>query len=137
MAARRCLRPCPGCPQRVPGVVDTCVGYAQGQVESPTYEQVRRAQVGAGWRQPDSWHVPPPESGVRSLLPPLQPCSPAHLACRVPRSSAPQVCSGSTGHTEAVQLTYRPAEVSFDQLCSAFLNKIDPKQARACLVSRG
>lgn len=41
----------------------------------------------------------------------------------------PQVCSGRSGHTEAVQLVYRPAEVSFDELCTAFLNKIDPKQA--------
>ncbi|PRW57568.1 peptide methionine sulfoxide reductase [Chlorella sorokiniana] len=63
--------------QRVPGVVATCSGYAQGHADQPTYEQV---------------------------------------------------CSGRTGHTEAVQLTYKPAEVSFDQLCDAFLAKIDPKQ---------
>ncbi|KAL4450189.1 hypothetical protein ABPG77_010858 [Micractinium sp. CCAP 211/92] len=63
--------------QRLPGVVATCVGYAQGSTPNPTYEQV---------------------------------------------------CSGRTGHTEAVQLIYRPAEVSFDELCTAFLNKIDPKQ---------
>ncbi|KAI7839817.1 hypothetical protein COHA_006438 [Chlorella ohadii] len=63
--------------QRVPGVVATCAGYAQGQVDQPTYEQV---------------------------------------------------CSGRTGHTEAVQLTYKPSEVTFDQLCDTFLAKIDPKQ---------
>lgn len=54
---------------------------------------------------------------------------PTHLAPCCP-CRHPQVCSGRTGHTEAVQLIYRPAEVSFDELCTAFLNKIDPKQAR-------
>lgn len=44
-----------------------------------------------------------------------------------------QVCSGRTGHTEAVQLTYRPAEVTFDQLCDAFFAKIDPTQVRVPL----
>jgi hypothetical protein len=46
--------------QRLPGVVDTCVGYTQGSVEHPSYEAV---------------------------------------------------CSGRTGHTEAVQLTYDPKQV--------------------------
>lgn len=63
--------------QRVPGVVATAVGYAQGRTENPTYEQV---------------------------------------------------CSGRTGHTEAVQLTYRPTEVSYDSLCNTLFSKIDPKQ---------
>lgn len=73
------LPSCPCCLQRTPGVVETCVGYAQGRTDDPGYQAV---------------------------------------------------CSGATGHTEAVQLTYRPAEVSFDQLCTVFLKKIDPKQAR-------
>ncbi|EFN55435.1 hypothetical protein CHLNCDRAFT_59670 [Chlorella variabilis] len=63
--------------QRVPGVVATAVGYSQGHVDHPTYEQV---------------------------------------------------CSGRTGHTEAVQLTYRPSEVTYDQLCDAFFKKINPMQ---------
>jgi hypothetical protein len=40
------------------------------------------------------------------------------------------VCSGRTGHTEAVQLAYRPSEVSYEQLCDAFFKKINPKQVR-------
>lgn len=46
--------------QREPGVVGTCVGYTNGNVDNPSYEAV---------------------------------------------------CSGSTGHAEAVQLTYNPDEV--------------------------
>lgn len=32
--------------QRVPGVVDTLVGYTQGTVEKPTYEQICYADTG-------------------------------------------------------------------------------------------
>ena len=33
--------------QRIPGVVATCVGYTQGDVEAPTYEQVCAVEL---WR---------------------------------------------------------------------------------------
>lgn len=61
--------------QRQPGVVNTCVGYTQGQVDNPTYQQV---------------------------------------------------CSGTTGHTEAVEMTYDPAKVSYDDLCKLLFSRIDP-----------
>mmetsp|Transcript_22658 Transcript_22658/g.35013 ORF Transcript_22658/g.35013 Transcript_22658/m.35013 type:complete len:230 (-) Transcript_22658:500-1189(-) len=61
--------------QRVPGVVETSVGYTQGAQERPTY------------------------SGV---------------------------CSGATGHTEAVQVYYNPEEVSFTQLCNVFFRADQP-----------
>jgi len=61
--------------QRIPGVVATCIGYTQGAVERPTYEQV---------------------------------------------------CSGSTGHTEAIQLLYDPAVVSYGRLLNKLYNTIDP-----------
>jgi peptide methionine sulfoxide reductase MsrA len=56
--------------QRLPGVVRTCVGYTQGNVERPSYEQV---------------------------------------------------CSGMSGHTEGLQLTYDPTVVSYDELCDKLL----------------
>ncbi|KAH8970228.1 hypothetical protein BDL97_02G077500 [Sphagnum fallax] len=39
-----------------------------------------------------------------------------------------QVCSGRTGHTEAVQLEYDPAQVSYKQLLDVFWKKHDPTQ---------
>jgi peptide-methionine (S)-S-oxide reductase len=47
------------------------------------------------------------------------------------------VCGGRTGHTEAVQLTYRPSEVTYDRLCDAFFAKIDPTQVRAAVHPPG
>lgn len=36
------------------------------------------------------------------------------------------VCSGMTGHTEVVQVSYRPAEVSMKELTALLFGKIDP-----------
>ncbi|CAK0759404.1 hypothetical protein CVIRNUC_002695 [Coccomyxa viridis] len=61
--------------QRVPGVVATEVGYAQGTWENPTYEDV---------------------------------------------------CTGDTGHTEVVQVTYDPSLVTYEDLLKVFWRQIDP-----------
>merc|ERR1711998_458080 len=61
--------------QRVPGVTKTAVGYINGDVESPTYEQV---------------------------------------------------CSGRTGHTEAVDIQFDPAAVSYEDLLTVFWDQHDP-----------
>jgi peptide-methionine (S)-S-oxide reductase len=37
-----------------------------------------------------------------------------------------QVCSGRTGHAEAVEVTYDPAKVTYDELLNAFWNMHDP-----------
>ena len=37
-----------------------------------------------------------------------------------------EVCSGSTGHAEAIEVTYEPARVSYDALLDIFWRNIDP-----------
>jgi peptide-methionine (S)-S-oxide reductase len=40
--------------------------------------------------------------------------------------SYPEVCTGRTGHAEAVLVTYDPSVVSYEQLLNAFWNMHDP-----------
>jgi peptide-methionine (S)-S-oxide reductase len=45
-----------------------------------------------------------------------------------PNPSYEEVCTGRTGHTEAVMVVYRPDEVSFDDLLRVFWETHDPTQ---------
>ena len=45
-----------------------------------------------------------------------------------PNASYQEVCSGMTGHTEAVLVAYDPEQVSFEQLLAVFWESHDPTQ---------
>ncbi|MCQ0023953.1 peptide-methionine (S)-S-oxide reductase MsrA [Streptomyces somaliensis DSM 40738] len=45
-----------------------------------------------------------------------------------PNPSYEEVCSGLTGHTEAVRVVYDPAEVSYEELLRVFWEAHDPTQ---------
>jgi peptide methionine sulfoxide reductase msrA/msrB len=48
-----------------------------------------------------------------------------------------EVCSGTTGHLEAVQVTYDPARVSYTELLNVFWKNIDPTDGGGQFVDRG
>jgi methionine-S-sulfoxide reductase len=48
-----------------------------------------------------------------------------------------QVSAGTTGHTEAVEISYDPAKVSFEELLEIFWMNIDPTDAGGQFVDRG
>jgi peptide-methionine (S)-S-oxide reductase len=51
-----------------------------------------------------------------------------YAAGHTPNPTYEEVCSGLTGHNEAVLVVYRPAEVSYDQLLQVFWESHDPTQ---------
>ncbi len=48
-----------------------------------------------------------------------------------------QVSAGSTGHAEAVQVTYDPAAVSYERLLEVFWHNVDPLDAGGQFCDRG
>lgn len=55
----------------------------------------------------------------------------------VPKPTYEAVSSGRTGHTEAVQIVYDPAKVSYDRLLYVFWRNVDPFDARGQFCDKG
>jgi peptide methionine sulfoxide reductase msrA/msrB len=54
-----------------------------------------------------------------------------------PNPTYQEVCSGSTGHYEAVQVFYDPQKVTYRQLLDAFWRHVDPTDSGGQFVDRG
>jgi peptide methionine sulfoxide reductase msrA/msrB len=48
-----------------------------------------------------------------------------------------QVCAGTTGHAEAIQIRYDPSRISYDSLLEVLWRQIDPTDAGGQFVDRG
>lgn len=55
----------------------------------------------------------------------------------VPNPAYQQVCSGKTGHFEAVRVTYESSIISYEQLLDVFWRSIDPTDAGGQFYDRG
>ncbi len=48
-----------------------------------------------------------------------------------------EVCSGTTGHAEAIQVVYDPAKVTYDELLDVFWKNIDPTAENSQFADHG
>lgn len=48
-----------------------------------------------------------------------------------------EVCSGTTGHREAVQITYDPAIISYEQILDVYWHQVDPTDPGGQFCDRG
>ena len=48
-----------------------------------------------------------------------------------------EVCTGTTGHTEAVKITYDPEKISYQTLLDIYWSSVDPTDAGGQFVDRG
>ena len=51
-----------------------------------------------------------------------------YIGGTVTNPSYKQVCSGTTGHTEAIRVTYDPAAISYAEILDVFMGTHDPTQ---------
>ncbi|MBE0596122.1 MAG: peptide-methionine (S)-S-oxide reductase MsrA [Desulfuromonadales bacterium] len=93
-------------------------------------EPVRKSATFAGGC---FWCLEPPFEklpGVLSVLP-------GYTGGTVAEPSYEEVCSGETGHAEAVQIVYDPQQVGYRELLEIFWRNIDPTDPGGQFADRG
>ena len=109
----------PGRPDPLPGIPE--VHWVNGnRIQPPFPDGMELAQFGLGcfwgaerkfWSLPGVWSTAVGYSGGHT-----------------PNPTYEEVCSGRTGHTEAVLVVYDPEQVSYEELLRVFWESHDPTQ---------
>ncbi|SMO46498.1 peptide-methionine (S)-S-oxide reductase/peptide methionine sulfoxide reductase msrA/msrB [Balnearium lithotrophicum] len=72
-----------------------------------------------------------------SKLPGVVEVTPGYSGGNSENPTYEEVCTGKTGHVEAVQVKYNPKEVSYRELLITFLTSIDPTDRNGQFADRG
>ena len=78
------------------------------------------------------WCMQPPFDKVPGIIKSQVGYTGGHVA----NPTYEQVCTGDTGHVEAIQVTYDPQKVSYQQLLDVFWHNINPTQTDAQFVDK-
>jgi peptide-methionine (S)-S-oxide reductase len=79
------------------------------------------------------WCMEPPFDA----LPGVVSTTSGYTGGRITNPSYEQVSSGGTGHVEALQVLYDPAQVSYEKLLEVFWHNVDPLTANGQFCDRG
>ena len=104
-------------------------GITYSQKESAASEKTEKATFAGGC----FWCIEPPfekTEGVREVIS-------GYTGGRKENPTYEEVSAGTTGHLEAVQITYEPAKVSYQKLLDIFWRQIDPTDSGGQFVDRG
>ncbi|UVS76394.1 peptide-methionine (S)-S-oxide reductase MsrA [Actinokineospora sp. UTMC 2448] len=110
----------PGRPEPIPGVPQTHALFPERRIQPPFPDGMATAVFGLGcfWgAERVFWRTP----GVYST-------AVGYTGGYTPNPTYEEVCSGRTGHTEAVLVVYDPAVVSYAELLKIFWESHDPTQ---------
>jgi len=79
------------------------------------------------------WCMEPPYAKADGVIKVV----PGYTGGRTQNPTYEQVCAGGTGHYEAVEVTYDPNVISYEQLIDVFWRQIDPTDAFGQFADRG
>jgi len=113
----------------VPGLAST----ATADKKDPKMEIKQRTTAKAIFAGGCFWCMEPPFEkldGVQSVVS-------GYIGGDKKNPTYKDVSGGMTGHAEAVEITYNPAKISYEQLLEVFWMNVDPTDARGQFVDRG
>jgi len=70
-------------------------------------------------------------------LPGVTVVAPGYTGGKKPNPRYQEVCSGTSGHREAVQVTYDPSKITYQELLDVFWKQIDPTDPDGQFADRG
>ena len=79
------------------------------------------------------WCMEPPFENTRGVLT----VTAGYTGGRTEKPSYKEVCSGQTGHYEAVEVIYDPDQVSYEELLRVFWQQVDPTDPGGQFADRG
>ncbi len=79
------------------------------------------------------WCMEPPFEGKKGVLD----VTAGYMGGTVENPTYDQVCTGKTGHAEAVQITFDPSQVTYQELLEIFWRNIDPTTEDAQFADQG
>jgi peptide-methionine (S)-S-oxide reductase len=97
---------------------NSCTGQTKKKDEIMTNKQLETATLGAGC----FWCV----EAVFQQLKGVESVTSGYSGGHVKNPSYREVCNGTTGHAEAVQIKYDPDKISFEQILDVFWKTHDP-----------
>jgi peptide-methionine (S)-S-oxide reductase len=101
-----------------------------GHAESPTDGRaVAKATFAGGC----FWCMEPPFDKLEGVLSTTS----GYIGGHTRNPTYKEVSAGTTGHTEAVEIVYDPAKISYDKLLEVFWHNIDPLTSNAQFCDRG
>ena len=79
------------------------------------------------------WCMEPPYDGIEGVISTIA----GYIGGHLDNPSYQQVSAGTTGHAEAVQISYDPAQVSYGELLEIFWRNVDPTTPDRQFCDRG
>jgi peptide-methionine (S)-S-oxide reductase len=79
------------------------------------------------------WCMEPPYDNLEGVKSTIS----GYTGGRLPNPTYRQVGDGDSGHVEAVQVTYDPAQISYEELLQVFWHNIDPLDNRGQFCDKG
>ena len=79
------------------------------------------------------WCMVPPFEKIKGVLS----VKSGYMGGKLKNPTYEQVCSGSTGHQEVVQVTFDPSTVSYEEIVNVFWQEVDPTDEGGQFGDRG
>ena len=104
-------------------------GFAHGAESTPGSTPLSRATFAGGC----FWCMEPPYDELEGVISTIS----GYIGGTKKNPTYEQVSAGTTGHTEAVEVTYDPKKISYEKLLEVFWRNIDPLTANAQFCDSG